>query len=99
MCEGQAQHWMKIINWENPERSLELQLGDQSTDLLYDQAWAITSQLYGLVNLGLFQSLLFGTKCKLANKNLMNFFMIITIHFGMLLKGILVFLQILIPLR
>ena len=40
--EGQAQHWMKIINWENPERSLELQLGDQSTDLLYDQAWAIT---------------------------------------------------------
>lgn len=49
--------------------------------------------------LGLFQSLLFGTKYKLANKNLMNFFMIITIHFGMLLKGILVFLQILIPLR
>ena len=40
--EGQAQHWMKIINWKNPERSLELQLGDQSTDLLYDQAWAIT---------------------------------------------------------
>ena len=29
--------------------------------------------------LGLFQSLLIGTKCKLANKNLMNFFMIITI--------------------
>ena len=40
--QGQAQHWMKIINWKNPERSLELQLGDQSTDLLYDQAWAIT---------------------------------------------------------
>lgn len=40
--EGQVQHWMKIINWENPEKSLELQLGDQSTHLLYDQAWAIT---------------------------------------------------------
>ena len=46
----------------------------------------------------LFQSLLIGTKYKLANKNLMNFFKTITIHFGMLLKEILVFLQILIPL-
>lgn len=40
--EDQAQDWMKIINWENPEGSLELQLGDLFTDLLYDQAWAIT---------------------------------------------------------
>jgi len=27
--EGQAQHGVTTANWENPERSIELQLGDQ----------------------------------------------------------------------
>ena len=40
--EEQAQHWMKTTNWENPERSLELQLGDQAANLLDDQIQAIT---------------------------------------------------------
>lgn len=39
--EDQAQHWMKITNWENLEVSLELQLGDQPTKFLYDQARTI----------------------------------------------------------
>ena len=40
--EAQAQHWMKTANWENPERSLELQPGDQPANLLYNQASAIS---------------------------------------------------------
>ena len=40
VSEGQAQRWMKLAGWENPERSLDLQPGDQPADLLYDQAWA-----------------------------------------------------------
>lgn len=44
--EGQAQHWMKTTNWENSERSLELQLGDQPANLLYDQTWTIARQLH-----------------------------------------------------
>lgn len=39
--EDQAQHWMKITNWENLEGCLELQLGDQPTKFLYDQARTI----------------------------------------------------------
>lgn len=31
---------MKTANWENPERSLELQPGDDSTSFLYHQAIA-----------------------------------------------------------
>lgn len=38
VSEGQAQHWMEIINQENPAKSLELQLGEKPTDLLYDQS-------------------------------------------------------------
>ena len=34
VSEDQAQLWMKTANWENPERSLELQPGDQPADLL-----------------------------------------------------------------
>ena len=41
VSEGQAQHWMKTKNWENPERSLELQPAVQPADLLHDQARAI----------------------------------------------------------
>ena len=44
--EGQAQHWMKIINWKNPERSLELQLGDHPDNLLCDQPQATDKQLH-----------------------------------------------------
>ena len=44
--EGQAQHYMKTTNWESPERSLELQLGDQPPSLLYIQAQAIARQLH-----------------------------------------------------
>ena len=36
--EGQAQHWMKTANRENPKKSLEFHLGDQPTNLLYEQA-------------------------------------------------------------
>ena len=38
----QAQHWMKTIDWESPERTLELQLGDQPTNL-YDQAQSLSA--------------------------------------------------------
>ena len=44
--EAQAQHWMKTANWENPERSLELQPGDQPANLLYNQASAISRWLH-----------------------------------------------------
>lgn len=47
--EGQAHNWMKTANWENPERSIKLQLGDQPADLLYDQACVITTQLPGSI--------------------------------------------------
>ena len=46
VSEGQAQHWMKTANWENPKRSLELQPADQPTDLLHDQAPAIARWLH-----------------------------------------------------
>ena len=42
VSEDQTQHWMTTANWESPERSLELQLGDQPTNLVYNQPWAIT---------------------------------------------------------
>ena len=45
VCEGQAQQWMKTANWENPDRFLELQLGEHSANLLHDQAHAIVRQL------------------------------------------------------
>lgn len=46
--EDQAQHSMKIANWNNPEKSLELQPGDQESlaALLYNQAQAIAKQLH-----------------------------------------------------
>ena len=47
--------------------------------------------------LGLFQSLLIGTKFRFAHKNLMNLFMTTTVDFRLFLKKILVFLQMLIP--
>ena len=34
--EVQAQHGMKITDWKNPERSLELQPGDQPANIPYD---------------------------------------------------------------
>ena len=44
--EGRAQHWIKTTNWENPQRSPGLQLGDQPTNLLWDQAEAIAQWLH-----------------------------------------------------
>ena len=49
--------------------------------------------------LGIFQSLLIGTKFRLAHKNLMNLFITIVINFRLFLKKILVFLQMLIIRR
>ena len=46
VSESQGQHWMKTSNWENPERSLKLQLGDQLSSLLYDQTLAIARRLH-----------------------------------------------------
>ena len=34
VAEGQAQHWMKTASWDDPEKSLELQLGDKEKPLL-----------------------------------------------------------------
>ena len=30
VSEAQVQHWIKMTNWESPDRSLKLYLGDQS---------------------------------------------------------------------
>lgn len=43
--EGQAQHWMKSVNWERLEKSLEFQI-IQPPLLLYDQACAIARRLH-----------------------------------------------------
>ena len=40
---------MKSAHWENPESSLELQPGDQSANVLYNQVWAIARQLHQAV--------------------------------------------------
>ena len=45
VCEGQTQHWMTTANWENPERPLELKPRDQSANLFYNQAQAISRRL------------------------------------------------------
>ena len=41
VSEHQAQHGMTTANWENSESSLELQLKEQPSNLLYDQAQKI----------------------------------------------------------
>lgn len=73
--EGQAQHWMRTATWENPKRPLELQPGDHPANL-HDQAHAMLGDFMGQF-LQLFQSLLIGTKCRLAHSNLMNLFVTI----------------------
>ena len=87
---------MKTTNWESPERSLELQPGDQPTTLLYDQAQANIAN-FNEQFLGIFQSLLIGRNFRFAHKYLTNLFMIITINFRLFLKKILVLLKMLIP--
>ena len=52
---------MKTASWENPEKSLELQLGDQLANLLFDQDLQLLGDFIKQF-LGLFQSLLIGTK-------------------------------------
>ena len=47
--EDNAQIWMKIANTENLKRSLELQLGDQHTNLLCVQAQAITRHIHWVI--------------------------------------------------
>ena len=95
--EGRAHHWLKTANWENPEKSLEL----QPTNLFYYHiAWAVARELHQAI-LELFQSLLVGTKSSLAHKNLMKLFiMTITIDLRFFkTKFGLVFLQLLISPR
>lgn len=70
-------------------------MGDQRTNLLYDQALAILSVVFEQF-LGLFQSPLIGTEFSLTHKNLMNLFMTTTTDF-IFLKNILDFPQMLIP--
>lgn len=72
VSEDQAQHWMATANWVSPERSLELQLEDQSTNLVYFQVWTITEQF-----IAPFQNLFLGIKFRLVHKNLINLFRII----------------------
>ena len=45
VSEGQAQHSMKTVNCNDPERSLELQMRDKPLALLYDGACGIAHQL------------------------------------------------------
>lgn len=63
VSEGQAQLWRKIANWENPGRSLELQPGDQSTNIIrFRQSLGDYIKQF----LGLFQSLWIGTTFRRA---------------------------------
>ena len=60
---------MKITSWENPEASLELQLGDQSINyymISFRQLLGDFMKQFPEI----FQSLLIGTKFMLINKNL-----------------------------
>lgn len=43
VSEGQVQHRLRSANWENPEWSLEGQLGDIPINLLYNQAIDLSS--------------------------------------------------------
>ena len=97
--EGHFQHWLKISDWQSPERSLELEPGEQPSNL-YHQAqeiprwlhWAIPSTFPKRNDWNK------GTKLMLTYKHLMNLFIAIIINFGLFLKKILVFFQMLIPL-
>ena len=84
---------MKITIWENPKASLELQLGDQSTNL-YTQAWANARQLHQMI--GFFN---FVDGSSLAHKNLMNLVMNITMDFILFLMKIPIFIQMFFLLR
>ena len=53
--EGQVQNWIKIVNWESPEKALEFQLSQPPT-LLYDQA-CTTAKRYILTFWGLLSKL------------------------------------------
>lgn len=44
--EGQAPHWINTGNWDNPERSLKLQMGYYFPALSDDQVCAIAKQHY-----------------------------------------------------
>ena len=64
----QTQHWMETANWENPKSSPKLQLGDQLSNILYDQTLALLCDFIKQF-LGLFLSPLIGAKFRLAHKN------------------------------
>ena len=83
----------KLTNWENSKRFLELQLGDQSTNL-YTQAWANARQLHQMIG---FFNIVDGSR--FAHKNLMNVVMNIIMVFKSFLLKILIFLQMFILLR
>ena len=59
---------MRTSNWENPKSSLKLQLGDQLSNILYDQTLALLCDFIKQF-LGLFLSPLIGAKFRLAHKN------------------------------
>ena len=59
---------MRTSNWENPKSSPKLQLGDQLSNILYDQTLALLCDFIKQF-LGLFLSPLIGAKFRLAHKN------------------------------
>lgn len=84
--EGQAKNWMKLAQWEHPERDVEKQ-----TPIFWQNAGILTRNLHKQLQ-WLFQSLLIRIKFRLAHKNLMNMFITITINFGLFSMKFLVFL-------
>ena len=67
-----------MVNWENPERSLELQPGDQPTNSLYDHLRQSMGDFFRQF-FGPSQSLFLKQNSGFAHKNLMNLFMTITV--------------------
>lgn len=89
---------MKTADWENPERSLGF---NQETNPMTSYVIRLERSLSNFTGqfLGLFQSLLMGTKFRLVHKSVMNRFMTVIIDFRLFSKKILVFFQMLIPFK
>lgn len=89
VSEAQVQLWIKITNWESPDRSLKLYLGDQ----------LLTSMIRLRKLLGNFNEQIPRAFLKTVNQNktqvciqnLMNIFIVISINFRLLLKKSLIF--------
>lgn len=87
---------MKTANSKNPERSLELLPGDYLTDLLYDQAKEIANHHHRAIPKA-FPNPVDWNKIQTCSQKSDNLFM--TIDFRLFSKKILVFFQLLIPLK